>query len=236
MINVTVWHEYIHEKRNPKVAAMYPDGIHGCIAGFLSEDKELNVRAVTLDMPEQGLPDELLNNTDVLIWWGHAAHAAVDDALVARIKKRVLCGMGLIVLHSGHYSKIFKALMGTSCSLRWRDAAREHMWCVNPSHPIAKGVPIDFRLDSEEMYGEFFDIPTPDELIYVGWFNGGEVFRSGCLFNRGYGKVFYFQPGHETYGSYYNENVRKIITNAVKYLYKADKLSDIDAPEMPPVE
>ncbi|MEA4831097.1 MAG: ThuA domain-containing protein [Oscillospiraceae bacterium] len=236
MINVTVWHEYVHEKNDSDTAKMYPKGIHGCIADFLSKDPELNVRTSTLDMPNQGLPDEVLNNTDVLTWWGHAAHQAVDDALVEKIKNRVLCGMGLIVLHSGHYSKIFKALMGTSCSLRWRDATREHIWCVNPSHPIAKGVPEDFKLESEEMYGEFFDIPKPDDIVYLGWFNGGEVFRTGCVFNRGRGKVFYLQPGHETNGAYHNENIQKIISNAVKFLYNDDIIPEIVCPCTEPVE
>jgi len=236
MINVTVWGEYLHEKSNPAVAAIYPDGMHKCIAGFLSECDDLCVRTATLEEPDHGLTDEVLDNTDVLIWWGHAAHGRVRDDIVQKIYDRVLRGMGLIALHSAHKSKIFMKLMGTSCSLRWRDGAREHLWCVNPNHPIAKGVPADFRLDNEEMYGEYFDIPKPDDVIYLGWFNGGEVFRSGCTFTRGYGKIFYFQPGHETFTSYKNENVQKIIKNAVHFLYNEEKHGELICPNPAPVE
>lgn len=213
MIRVTIWNEGRHEQTNPIVKQKYPKGIHGCIADFLKSDK-LSITTATLDEPEQGLPDALLESTDVLLWWGHAAHREVSDELVERIAQRVLRGMGLIVLHSGHNSKIFKKLMGTSCSLRWRDDDRERLWCINPSHPIADGVPPYFEFQ-DEMYGEFFDIPKPDDIIFTGWFSGGEVFRSGCTFTRGLGKIFYFQPGHETNDSYHNPHIRKIIQNAV---------------------
>src|SRR6185503_4900387 len=113
---------------------------------------------------------------------------------------RVLDGMGLVVLHSGHFSKPFIRLMGTSCSLRWRESAdRELVWTVHPSHPIAAGIPAVIPLAEHEMYGEFFDIPVPDELIFVSSFSGGEVFRSGCTFRRGHGKIFYFSPGDQDF-------------------------------------
>ncbi|QFT90525.1 Trehalose utilization protein [Bacillus sp. THAF10] len=217
MIRVTVWNENRHEQTNEKVREVYPEGIHGAIASFLKEE-EYEVKTATLDEPEHGLTEEVLNNTDVLLWWGHMAHDDVEDEIVTRVKNRVLDGMGLIVLHSGHFSKIFKTLMGTTCDLKWREAdEKERIWVVSPGHPIAEGIGEYIDIEREEMYGEHFDIPDPDELIFVSWFEGGEVFRSGCTYKRGKGKVFYFRPGHETYPTYYHEKVQKVITNAVKW-------------------
>lgn len=213
---VTVWNEFRHEKSHEAVAKIYPDGIHGAIAAHLRE-KGLNVKTATLDEPEHGLTEEVLNNTDVLTWWGHMAHREVSDDIVERVKERVLDGrLGLVVLHSGHFSKIFKSLMGTTCNLKWREIGeKERIWVIDKTHPIAKGLPDYFELEHEEMYGEHFGIPTPDELVFIGWFQGGEVFRSGCCFHRGNGRIFYFQPGHETYANFYNPNIRQVIYNAV---------------------
>ncbi|UKS67456.1 ThuA domain-containing protein [Rossellomorea marisflavi] len=216
MMNVTVWNENRHEQQNPVVREIYPKGIHGAIASFLEE--AFNVRTATLDEPEHGLTQEVLDGTDVLIWWGHLAHGEVSDEVVERVKQRVLDGMGLIVLHSGHFSKIFKTLMGTSCDLKWREAdEKERIWIVDPSHPIADGIGESIELEKEEMYGEHFDIPAPDQLVMVSWFEGGEIFRSGCTYQRGNGKIFYFRPGHETYPTYYHQDVQKVIANAVKW-------------------
>ena len=217
MINVTVWNEGVHEKTSNEVAGVYPAGIHGCIKNFLSSQEDFSIRTATLSQRKCGLSDEVLDNTDVLIWWGHMAHDRVPDKLVEKIHKRVLAGMGLVVLHSGHHSKIFRALMGTTCNLRWRDGDRERIWNINPTHPIAKGIPAHFSLDVEEMYGEQFDIPKPDEIVFLGWFAGGEVFRSGCCWQRGLGKIFYFQPGHESNPTFHNEYVQRIIINAVRW-------------------
>ncbi|KMY50168.1 ThuA domain-containing protein [Peribacillus loiseleuriae] len=217
MIKVTVWNENRHEKKNPVVGDIYPNGIHGTIAEFLTE-AGFEAGTATLDEPENGLTDEILNNTDVLIWWGHLAHGEVKDEVVHKVHQRVLDGMGLIVLHSGHFSKIFKSLMGTSCDLKWREAGeKERLWVVAPSHPIVEGIGEYIELAKEEMYGEHFDIPVPDELIFTSWFEGGEVFRSGCAYNRGNGKVFYFRPGHETYPTYHNKDIQRVIVNAVKW-------------------
>lgn len=216
-IKVTVWNENRHEKKNEQVRSVYPQGIHQAIAGPLSEE-DFQVRTATLDDPEHGLNQDVLNNTDVLIWWGHKAHGEVQDEIVERVQQRVLEGMGLIVLHSGHFSKIFKKLMGTTCNLKWREAdEKERLWVVNPAHPIVEGISPYIELEKEEMYGEFFDIPQPDELIFVSWFEGGEVFRSGCTYTRGQGKVFYFRPGHETYPTYHNPEILKVISNAVRW-------------------
>jgi trehalose utilization protein len=217
-IRVTVWSEFRHERRNPKVAAIYPNGMHEAIADGLRAEPRFSVRTATLDQPEHGLSNAILAATDVLIWWGHIAHAEVSDEVVKRVQARVLDGMGLIVLHSGHFSKIFKALMGTSCDLKWREAdERERIWIIEPSHPIAEGLGEYFELEREEMYGERFDIPAPETLVMVSWFKGGEVFRSGCCYTRGKGRIFYFRPGHEMYPTYYDPNVRRVIANAARW-------------------
>ncbi|MFD0714709.1 ThuA domain-containing protein [Paenibacillus sp. GCM10027626] len=216
-IQVTIWNEYRHELSNEVVKGIYPKGMHQAIADGISCD-QFAIQTATLDEPEHGLTEEKLKNTDVLIWWGHMAHGDVQDEIVERVQKRVLEGMGLIVLHSGHFSKIFKKLMGTSCDLKWRESGdKERLWVVSPGHPIVQGIGEYFELEQEEMYGEHFDIPEPDELVLVSWFEGGEVFRSGCCYKRGLGKIFYFRPGHETFPTYYNENVLRVIANAVHW-------------------
>jgi trehalose utilization protein len=219
-VRVTVWNEGRHEKKMPAVAKVYPQGIHGAIAEGLRADPDIVVvKTATLDEDaEHGLSEEVLKETDVLTWWGHMAHQDVKDEIVDRVHKHVLEGMGLVVLHSGHYSKIFRRLMGTGCGLKWREAAeQERLWVVRPGHPIVDGLGEYFELPHTEMYGEFFDVPQPDELIFISWFEGGDVFRSGCCWNRGSGKVFYFRPGHETFPIYYDTNVRKVLTNACRW-------------------
>lgn len=220
-LRVTIWNEFIHERTVDAVRELYPQGIHGVLAAALQTQggKEWTIRTATLDEPEQGLPQQLLETTDVLTWWGHAAHDRVSDELVERIRERVLQGMGLVALHSAHNSKIFKRLMGTSCMLRWREAAeKERVWVVDPGHPIVQGLPNEyFELPHSEMYGEHFDIPAPDELFLVSWFEGGEVFRSGCCWRRGKGKVVYLSPGHETFPIYHDANMQLLIANAVRF-------------------
>lgn len=220
-LRLTIWNEYIHEREIESVRAIYPDGMHTVLAETISRQlgDKVQIRIATLDQPEHGLTYEVLKETDVLTWWGHAAHARVEDEIVDRVQRRVLEGMGLIVLHSGHNSKIFKRLMGTSCMLRWREAAeKERVWLIDPSHPIVDGLTDEyFEIEHSEMYGEHFDIPPPDELFAISWFEGGEVFRSGCTWRRGKGKIVYFSPGHETFPIYHNEIVQRIIANAVNW-------------------
>ena len=217
-VRVTVWNEFRHEKEEGHEAGVvYPNGIHTAIAEGLTA-AGYDVRTATLDEPEHGLTDEVIAGTDVFVWWGHMAHDEVRDEIVEKVKARVLAGAGLIVLHSGHFSKIFKSLMGTTCNLKWREAGeKERLWVVNPAHPIVAGIGEYFELPNEEMYGEHFDIPQPDEQVLISWFTGGEVFRSGATFRRGAGKIFYFRPGHETFPTYFDANVRKIIANAVAW-------------------
>ena len=218
-MNVTIWHEHRHEKSDPKVAEVYPDGIHAAIAAGLKHAGDLKITLATLDDPEHGLGGGVLEGTDVMLWWGHMAHAEVADETVNKVYKRVMAGMGLIALHSGHMSKIFMKLMGTTCNLKWREADdREILWVTRPGHPIVEGIDDHFILDREEMYGEFFDIPEPDETVLISTFTGGECFRSGCVFKRGAGTIFYFRPGHETYPTYYDKNVLRVIENGIRYV------------------
>ncbi len=222
MVHVTVWNEFRHEREDEAAREQYPDGIHETIAGFLS-DRGFDTRTATLDEPEHGLTEEVLDDTDVLTWWGHIAHDEVDAEIVDRVQKHVLDGMGLLVLHSAHYSKVFKRLMGTSCSLKWReDEERERLWVVEPSHPITEGIEECIELAESEMYGERFDVPAPDTLVFTSWFEGGEVFRSGCCYRRGKGKVFYFRPGHETYPVYHRPEIQQVLANAVEWAAPAD--------------
>lgn len=234
-MNILVWNENLHEKSSPRVTELYPGGLHEYIASFLSSD-DINVKTATLDDEECGLTDDVLKETDVLIWWGHMAHSKVPDEIAERVHNYVLSGMGFIALHSAHFSKVFKKLTGTACTLKWRDGAKERIWTIKPNHPIAEGVDETFVLDPEEMYGEPFDIPEPTETIFMGWFNGGEVFRSGCTWVRGNGKIFYFQPGHETNASFHDKNVQRILKNAVKWACPIKKNIPIECPQAEPLE
>jgi trehalose utilization protein len=216
-IRVTVWNENVHESTQPEVAARYPDGIHGAIAAGLAEmlGDSVTVRIATLAEPEHGLPDAVLEATDVLFWWGHIAHDRVSDDVVERVHEQVLAGMGLVVLHSGHFSKIFTRLMGTSCSLLWRDDGdRELIWTVAPGHPIASGIEHPMVIESHETYGEPFDIPEPLETVFISSFDGGEVFRSGVTYVRGRGRIFYFSPGDQDYPVYFQPHVIRVLANA----------------------
>jgi trehalose utilization protein len=228
-LNIVVWNEYVHERRGGVPGELYPEGIHTAIADSLRTTLGPNavVRTATLDEPDHGFPDSVLDEADVVVWWGHLAHDQVSDELALRVQQRVLEGMGLVVLHSGHYSKPFRLLMGTSCDLRWREEDdRELVWNVSPGHPITAGIPPVIPLQTHEMYGEFFDIPAPDELVFISSFSGGEVFRSGCCFRRGRGRIFYFSPGHETYPIYHDPIIQRVIANAVGWA-KADEPSQV---------
>ena len=217
-IRVTIWNEFRHEKIHDEVKEIYPDGMHAVIGSYLQKHA-MEITVATLDEPDHGLTEEVLANTDVLTWWGHLAHAEVEDRIVDRVQQRVLEGMGLLVLHSGHESKVFKRLMGTSCDLKWREAAeRERLWVVEPGHPIVEGLSDYIELPESEMYGEPFYIPNPEHVIFMSWFQGGEVFRSGCTFRRGRGKIFYFSPGHETYPIYYQDDILHVIKNGIQWL------------------
>ena len=219
-MKITVWNEFAHEKSDPAVKAIYPDGIHAVVASFL-RDAGYEVRTATLDDPECGLTDEVLDDTDVLFWWGHMRHGDVPDSVVNRVYRHVIGGMGMVVLHSGHASKIFQKLMGTpSGELKWRESGdKEILWVIEQGHPVTRGIGEKIILEHEETYGEHFLIPQPDELVFISWFTGGEVFRSGCVYKRGRGKIFYFRPGHESVPTYHNPDVQKVLVNAAAYVY-----------------
>lgn len=227
LIRVTVWNEYVHEREYPAIGAVYPEGIHGCLRRFLGRENDIAVTCVTLDMPHQGVTRELLAETDVLIWWSHARQEEITDETVRLVREAVHAGMGLIALHSAHFSRIMRDLLGTTMTLHWRHHDREKLWCIAPTHPIAQGVPACIDIPEEEMYGEAFDIPRPDDIIFLGWFESGHVFRSGVTFTRGLGKIFYFQPGHEEAPVYEQPEIQRVIVNAVRW---AAPLCRLDGP------
>lgn len=234
-MNVLVWNENQHEKKDENVAKIYPQGIHECLKSFLQSD-DINVTTATLDDENCGITKEILENTDVILWWGHCNHGDVPDEVAQMVKDAVLSGMGAIFLHSAHHSKPFKLLMGTSCNLSWReDGDSERIWVTKPGHPILDGIDRYFDLPHEETYAEPFDIPNPDEVILISSYSGTEVFRAGCTFNRGTGKIFYFQPGHETFPTYYDENVRTIIKNAVNWV-KPHTRVNVECPHIVKIE
>ncbi|KQO64549.1 ThuA domain-containing protein [Curtobacterium sp. Leaf261] len=236
-IRATVWNEYVHETRGDEVVvANYPDGIHAVVADGLREHlgPDADVRTATLREPSHGLTDEVLADTDVLFWWGHIAHEEVSDEVVERVVAHVHAGMGLVVLHSGHYSKVFKRLMGTTCSLKWRnDGERELVWTTAPQHPIAEGIPHPIVIPRQEMYGEFFDIPRPDEEVFLSTFDGGEVFRSGVAYHRGRGKVFYFSPGDQEYPVYHHPDIRRVLANAARWAAATEPRRELTADQHP---
>lgn len=235
-VRAVVWGENVHERENKVVAGIYPGGMHNAIAAGLNADPGIRATTATLRDPEHGLPEDRLAQTDVLLWWGHAAHGAVDDAVVERVVEHVWSGMGLICLHSSHFAKVFKRLMGTPCNLTWREAGeRERLWVTSRNHPITRGLPDHFELENEEMYGEPFGVPDPLETVFLSWFQGGEAFRSGLTWRRGAGNVFYFRPGHETYPTYYDPNIQLILRNAVHWAHNpAPRLTGVtDAPNVP---
>ena len=236
MLRITVWNENLHEKTDEVCRANHPKGLHETVAEALREDPEFVVRTATLDDPDCGLTEEILNDTDVLFWWGHMGHDRVPDEVVDRVHRHVLCGMGLVALHSAHHSKIFRKLMGTPCNLTWHDDSRERVFVVNPAHPIAQGIPAHFEIPLEECYGEPFSIPEPDESVFLGWYNTGEVFRSGCCFYRGNGRIFYFQPGHETAKSFFVPEIRQIYRNGARWAAPVYRVPELTCPHVPPLE
>lgn len=236
-VKVTIWNEFLHEKQHESVKAIYPEGIHKAIGEGITPLGDFELRYATLEEPQHGLPQSVVDDTDVLFWWAHMAHARVADEVVVRVHEAVLSGMGLVVLHSGHFSKIFKRVLGTHGSLRWREAdEKERLWNLQPSHPLMAGLPEYIELEQEEMYGERFDIPTPDDLLMISWFQGGEVFRSVCAWQRGHGRVVYLRPGHETYPTYKNEHMLRLCANAASWARRRVRLDSSKAPRSKALE
>jgi len=237
MVSVTIWNEYIQERAEDEAAAVYPEGIHAVLRDAL-EGAGHDVHVATYAEPEHGLMAEVLDDTEVLMYWGHRAHDYISDEVVDRICNAVYNGMGFVPLHSAHFSKPFKRLMGTPCSLDYRESAeRERVWTVDPGHPVADGLDESFVLPETEMYGEPFAVPEPDRLVFVSWFEGGEVFRSGCCYRRGAGRIFYFRPGHETYPVYKEPVVHEVLDNAVRWAApRGDTAMDFDNHALEPAE
>ncbi|EFO32712.1 thua [Roseibium sp. TrichSKD4] len=237
-IRAVVWGENVHEQKNKIVSDLYPKGMHQCIADALNEDEGISATTATLQEPDHGLSEERLKETDVLLWWGHAAHGDVEDHVVERVCDAVWSGMGVVFLHSAHFAKPFKRLMGAPCNLTWREAGeKERLWVTSRNHPITNGISDSFELEMEEMYGEPFGVPEPLETVFISWFEGGEVFRSGLTYKRGAGNIFYFRPGHETYPTYYNEDVRTVIRNGVKWAFNPQaRVEDPNAAPNVPVD
>jgi trehalose utilization protein len=229
-IRVLVYGENVHERKNSVVAGLYPKGMHGTIAEALNADAGLKATTVTLEEIEAGKwSPAALKDVDVMTWWGHVAHDKVPDEVVNAVAERVWEGMGLVVLHSGHFSKIFKKLMGSPCALQWREAGeKERVWVVNRTHPIATGLPPSFVVPETEMYGEPFSIPEPKETVFISWYDGGNVFRSGVTYQRGGGNIFYFSPGHEVYPIYHQAEVQTVLRNAVKWAYNPNRFMSAD--------
>lgn len=234
MIKVTVWNEYFDgQKNDERCVKSYPNGLHNTIADALNLDKNIKATCKIFDDKDYGLSEEVLASTDVLIYWAHCLHDKIPDEVAIRIKKHVNMGMGVIFLHSAHLSKAMQYTLGTSGTLQWREIGeKERLFVCDPSHPIAKDLPLNFELEHEEMYGEPFGIPNPDSTVFLGWFSGGNVFRSGVCFNRGYGKVFYFQPGHETYPIYHDKNIQKVLHNAVLWANSNYRALELNCPNV----
>lgn len=255
MIRVTLWYEYVQErgeiarelysggteegylalcrhlKENAeKIREVYPDGLMNTLKAYLEQDPELSLTQTDFFMPEYGLTEELLDRTDVLVYWSHVLQDELPDEIAMRIVRHVQKGMGFVPLHSAHKSKPFMYLLGTSGCLSWREGDFCRVWTASPAHPIAEGIPEYFELPEEEMYGEPFDIPKPDDNIFISWFRGGEVFRSGCTWTRGYGRIFYFQPGHETSPSYHNPVVQRIIRQGIHWAAPVAWRADFTCP------
>ncbi|MEU8148122.1 ThuA domain-containing protein [Nonomuraea sp. NPDC048901] len=219
-MNVTVWNEFYEERTYPSVSSVYPDGLHVVLGQALAEHlgPEAHVRVALQEEPEHGLTQAVLDETDVLLWWGHLKHDEVSDEVVERVRRRVLGGMGLLILHSAIESKVAQALLGTSCKIAsWRHDDSELLWTILPGHDIVRGVPNPVVIPKGEMYGEPMDIPEPDELVFISSYEGGEVLRSGCAWQRGKGRIFFFAPGHEESPIYFQPEIRRVLANAVQW-------------------
>lgn len=239
MIRVTVWTENYHEavRKQENVLSVYPNGIHSCIADFLKE--EFTVRTANLFNAQgernenAGLTKELLEETDVLLWWAHCSHQEVPDEAAHMVADAVRRGMGILFLHSAHLCKPMRFLLGTSGTLHWReDGDSERLWVVNPYHPIAQGLGEYVKIPNVETYSEPFGIPEPDQLVFIGAYSGGEVFRSGCCWQRENGRIFYFQPGHETFPIYYMPEIQLIIKNAIRWAYNPCRIAELSCPHV----
>ncbi|MDA1191131.1 MAG: ThuA domain-containing protein [Candidatus Poribacteria bacterium] len=199
--------------------SVYPDGIDGAVADALKEIG-VEVKTAKMDDPEHGLSEEVLAETDVLFWWSHIRNGDLSEDVNARVVKHVLArGMGFVPIHSALFAKPFQTILGCTGNIGGWDhnQAPENVYVIDQNHPIAEGLGAKFVLPETEMYVEPFDVPPPDELIFISSFSRGEVFRSGMTWYRGRGRIFYFRPGHETYKVLFEEPCRKVFQNAARW-------------------
>lgn len=216
---VVVWSEGTAPKE------IYPNDINGAIAEGLKASplmKDWDVVIAGIDDPDQRISDELLKKTDVLIWWGHKKHGDVKDALVDKIEKRVKEeGMGFIALHSAHFAKPNKRIMGTPCTFAAYvcDNKENVVSVAMPNHPICKGVAKTFTVANDERYSDPYAVPTPDAvpLTAIQVRNDGtkEEAKMGFCWTVGKARMFYLQMGHETNPIYFDPEIRKVMANAV---------------------
>ncbi len=239
-IRVTVWNEFEDEIRKPDILELYPGGVHEHIASFLRKEEDMEVRTATFkDEIAFGIPDEVIDRTDVLILYSHMLQDMVSDERVQKVIDRVVNeGMGLIVLHSGLWNKLTQRLIGPGGYNGYREIReRERVWVVDQGHPIAKDLPIYFDFAHSEMYGEPATFPAPDELIFLSWYQGGEAARSGMTWRRGAGKIFYFSPGHARYDVMHSEYYQRVVINAVRWVAPTQKIEQINrSAKLPAIE
>lgn len=230
-MKILIYNEGRDERLKPEVLEVYPDGIGAVLKDVVSSIPGAEILGIIsmYDMGTMEEMDKLLAITDVLVFWSHGGNSMFPDDIATLIQNHVLRGMGFVVLHSAIGSKPFKALMGTTCSIHYRHDDFERLTCCNPQHPIAAGLPLHIELEKEESYGEYIDVPKPDDIIYLGWFDSGEVCRSVMTWHRGYGKVVFLQPGHETNPSYYDQHIRKLICNSCIWSARTFSLNELPA-------
>jgi trehalose utilization protein len=230
-INVLVW----DEQQDVQVkSGAYKNFLGNAVAEFLSKTDGLQVVSANINEPDQGLADDRIAAADVVVWWGHVRHKDVNDSKVESIVAKVKAGKaGFVALHSAHYSKPFKNLMGTNCGFKKVDANKnegfvQHLRVVSPMHPIAKGVK-DFDIPKTEIYGEPFEVPMPDAIVLYGHWDTGDSFPDVCCWTVGGkgvssaaakaanpgGRVVYFRPGHETFPIFHQPEVQRVVTNCV---------------------
>jgi trehalose utilization protein len=107
-IRVVIWDE-----RQPAQKSVYPNFLGNHLAEYLRNSERgrgarLQVRSVGIDDPEQGLSSDVLDNCDVLVWWGHQRHGEISADTAKGIVRRITSGqLSLIALHSAHWSRPF---------------------------------------------------------------------------------------------------------------------------------
>lgn len=219
-MNITIFNEYHPNEHTGKAEKNYPGGIHIALKSIF-ESQEYDVVTATQEQACNGLTDEILDNTDVLLWWSKNWDNELLNSVADKVVSRIREGMGAVFLHSAKNSKPFLRLTGTTSAtapVSWKEPGEsERLFVVSPAHPIAEGIPSGYVIPNEEPYCEYFDIPKPDDIVFLGGFGNGMCIRAGVTFTRGAGKIFFFQPGHDSFPVYNDKVIRRIILNAVNW-------------------